>query len=74
MLKKYTNDIPGIKKNESELRVDFAHNGARIQLYGADNPDALRGIGLNGVIFDEYSQQPSSIFTEVVSKCRDSIK
>lgn len=69
MLKRYTTDIPGVKKNESELRVDFAHNNSRVQLYGADNPDSLRGIGLNGVVFDEYSQQPSSIFTEVVSKC-----
>src|SRR4051794_3399811 len=34
--------------NTSELRVDF-FNGARITLYGADNPDALRGIYLDGV-------------------------
>ena len=29
--------------NESELRVDFPHNGARVRLYGADNYDAMRG-------------------------------
>jgi len=69
MIKQYTQDIPGIKKNESELRVDFTHNNSRIQLFGADNPDALRGLGLHGVVFDEYSQQPATIFTEVVSKC-----
>ena len=47
------------------MRADFA-NGARITLYGSDNPDALRGMGLWGVIFDEYSQQPSNIFTEII--------
>ena len=65
MLKHYAHPIPSVKFNESELRADFP-NGARVQLFGADNPDALRGIGLWGVIFDEYSQQPSSIFTEVI--------
>ena len=65
MLKHYSRPIPDTKFNESELRVDYP-NGSRIQLFGADNPDALRGLGLWGVIFDEYSQQPSSIFTEVV--------
>jgi len=57
--------IDGVVFNESELRVDFM-NGARIRLYGADNPDALRGISLDGVVFDEYSQQPSNIFTEII--------
>jgi len=65
MLKHYSRVIPSTTFNESELRVDYP-NGSRIQLFGADNPDALRGLGLWGVIFDEYSQQPSSIFTEVV--------
>jgi len=35
-------------------------------LYGADNPDSLRGVGLWGVVFDEYSQQPSNIFSEII--------
>ena len=65
MVKHYAGKVDGVKFNESELRADFA-NGARLRLYGADNPDALRGIGLWGVIFDEYSQQPSNIFTEVI--------
>lgn len=65
MLKDYCEVIPGVRFYENELRADF-ENGSRIQLFGADNPDALRGLGLWGVVFDEYSQQPSSIFTEVV--------
>lgn len=65
IIKEYSRPIPGIKYNESELRVDYP-NGARIQLFGADNPDSLRGLALWGVVFDEYSQQPSSIFPEII--------
>jgi len=65
ILKECTKDIDGVTFNESELRADFM-NGSRIRLYGADNPDALRGISLDGVVFDEYSQQPSNIFTEII--------
>jgi len=64
-LKFYSRPIPGIKINESELRIDYP-NGSRITLFGADNPDSLRGMALWGVIFDEYSQQPSNIFTEII--------
>lgn len=57
--------VPRTKKNEQQLLIEFP-NGSSIQLYGADNPDALRGITLNGVIFDEYSQQPGNIFEEII--------
>lgn len=57
--------IPGIKFNEAELRADYP-NGSRITLFGADNPDSLRGLVLWGVVFDEYSQQPSNIFSEII--------
>jgi len=64
-LKHYSRPIPGIKVNESELRIDYPW-GARIQLFGCDNPDALRGIYLDGVVLDEYAQMPSSLFGEVI--------
>lgn len=50
--------------NESELRVDLP-NGARVRLYGADNPDRLRGLYFDGVILDEYADMDPRIF-EVV--------
>lgn len=68
MLKKYARELPGVKFNEAELRCDYP-NGSRITLYGAENVDGLRGIALWGVVFDEYSQHPSNIFSEVISKC-----
>jgi hypothetical protein len=40
--------------------------GARIQLYGADNPDTLRGIYLDGVILDEYAQMNPKMYSEVI--------
>ena len=58
-------DEAGSKFNESELRVDF-DNGARIRLYGAENPDSLRGLNLCDVVFDEVAQMPYSAWTEIV--------
>jgi len=42
------------KKNETELSIELI-NGSRISLKGADNPDSLRGSGLDGVVLDEYA-------------------
>lgn len=55
----------GAKINEGELRVDF-ENGARIRLYGAENPDSLRGLNLCDAVFDEVAQMPYSMWTEIV--------
>ena len=50
---------------ESELRVKLP-NGAWITLYGADNPDALRGIYLDGAVFDEIADCRPSLWGEVI--------
>ncbi|KAB1441647.1 terminase large subunit domain-containing protein [Pseudodesulfovibrio senegalensis] len=55
----------GVKFHEGELRADFA-NGARIRLFGANNPDSLRGLYLDGVVFDEVAQMPYRVWSEVV--------
>lgn len=65
IIKTAARPIPGVEFNEVELTVKYP-NGSKLSLYGADNPDSLRGLGLWGVVFDEYSQQPSNIFTEVI--------
>ena len=64
-VKRYTGQIPGAAINESELRVDLP-NGARIRLYGADNYDRMRGIYLDGVVLDEYADQPPQAWREVI--------
>ncbi len=53
------------KVNESDLSVKFG-NGSQIRLYGAENPDSLRGLNLCDVVFDEVAQMPYSAWTEVV--------
>jgi len=43
-----------VKRNETELSIELI-NGSHISLKGADNPDSLRGSGLDGVVLDEYA-------------------
>jgi len=64
-LKRYTNPIPGVEYNESELRVDLP-NGARIRLYGADNAERLRGLYFDGAVLDEYGQMAPSVWPEII--------
>lgn len=54
-----------IKVREADLRVELP-NGAWITLYGADNPDALRGLYFDGVILDEFGDCRPSLWAEVV--------
>jgi len=42
------------KKNETELSFTL-HNGSIIELKGAENPDALRGVKLRGLVIDEIA-------------------
>lgn len=64
-LKRYTAPIPGTTFNEAELRADLP-GGRRIRLYGADNPDRLRGLYLDGVVLDEFAQMQPRVWAEVV--------
>ena len=53
------------KSNQSELWVELI-NGARIRLFGADNPDALRGNFLDGVVMDEMADMKPSVWGEII--------
>ena len=64
-VKQYAGSIPGVTINEGELRADFP-NGARLRLYGADNYDRMRGIYLDGVVLDEFADQPPQAWREVI--------
>jgi phage terminase large subunit len=54
----------GATANIAELRVDFWDR--RIQLYGSDNPDSLRGQYFDLVILDEIADQNPKIWTEII--------
>lgn len=63
-LKEYTAFLQP-RVNESELWVELP-GGARIRIYGADNPDRLRGIYLDGVVLDEFGDMDPTIWTQVI--------
>ena len=54
-----------VKANQSELWVELV-NGAKIRLFGADNPDALRGLYLDGVVLDEYADMKPRLWGEII--------
>lgn len=51
--------------NETNMTVELV-NGSRIELKGADKPDSLRGVGLNGLILDEYQDMREETWTQVL--------
>tara|TARA_S200002703_G_scaffold160089_1_gene176881 strand:+ start:4723 stop:6105 length:1383 start_codon:yes stop_codon:yes gene_type:complete len=55
-----------ITVNEGELSIVFKHNGAVIRLFGADNPDALRGLRLDFGVLDEVAQMKPEVWFEVI--------
>jgi hypothetical protein len=57
---------PDRKVNASELWVELPNNGARIRIYGADNPDRLRGIYLDGAVLDEFGDMDPTVWTQVI--------
>jgi len=76
----FTSEIPGVKVNKSELSVEILREGikdanggwlkkpdkVKFMLLGADNPDSLRGIYLDGSILDEYAQCDPIIWGEII--------
>jgi hypothetical protein len=51
--------------NEAELTVTVM-NGAKIRLFGADNADAMRGLGFDGIYLDEYGDFKPSVWGNVI--------
>ncbi len=63
-LLRYTAEVR-TQANASELWVELL-NGARIRLFGADNPDALRGLYLDGVVLDEFADMRPRVWGEII--------
>ena len=64
-LKHYSEPLWAAQPNESELTVKLLGD-ARISVYGADNPDALRGIYLDGAFLDEFGDFRPSVWGNVI--------
>jgi phage terminase large subunit-like protein len=58
--------VGAVDINESELSVKFKHNGAMIRLFGGDNPDAMRGVRLDGVVIDEVAQIKPEVWNDIL--------
>jgi hypothetical protein len=65
ILKGYASQIPGVEIKEGELRV-ILPNGSTIRLFGADNPNTLRGLYFDGVVLDEVSDMRPEIWGTVI--------
>lgn len=64
-LKHYTSVVPGRVVNESELRLTLP-NSSQIRIYGADNPDSLRGLYFDGAVLDEFGMMKGQTWSQVV--------
>ena len=57
----YTMTIPDVKYHETELRVDLPGK-RRIQCFGADAYQNLRGMRFDGIVVDEIALMPPAIW------------
>jgi hypothetical protein len=63
---KYYAVAPIVRKiNEADLLITFK-NGSTIRLLGADNEDSLRGVGLKGVVLDEFADMKEIVWETVI--------
>ena len=51
--------------NEAQMTLTLV-NGAKISLFGADNADAMRGLGFSGLYLDEFGDFKPSVFGNVL--------
>ncbi len=69
-LKAYSKMIPGVTYNETKLVCTiprpWLNDRVKIMLLGAENPDSLRGMHLNGVVLDEFAQHNPIVWSEIV--------
>lgn len=52
--------------SESDGAITFKHNGARIRIFGGDNPDRLRGLRLDGCVIDEVAQIKPEVWVDII--------
>lgn len=55
-----------VEPNEGELSVTFKHNGCTIRLFGGDNPDAMRGLRIDGGVIDEVAQIKPEVWMDII--------
>jgi hypothetical protein len=63
--REFADAIPDAKCHETELRINLLGK-ERIWLPGAENPDRLRGLYLDYVVLDEYTDIQEQLFPEII--------
>lgn len=64
-MKDYAEPYLSKPPSESELKVTL-HGDRTIYCLGADNPDSLRGMYLDGAVMDEYALFRPSVFSTII--------
>lgn len=64
-LERYAAKIPGMEATQGDLTISLP-NGAKIRLFGADNPDALRGLYFDGIVLDEVADMKPNVWGEII--------
>ena len=64
-LKEFSQGIPGMVIKEGDLIVEYP-NKSRVMLFGADNPEAMRGIYLDGVVPDEMADFRADVWGSII--------
>lgn len=54
-----------VREHETEMSITL-RNGSVIECKGADNPDTLRGVGLNFVVMDEFQDIRPDTWTTII--------
>ena len=65
MIRRIAVQIPGVQIRESERMIVFP-SGGTVQVKSADNPDSLRGEGLNFVVIDECAFVKEDAWTDAL--------
>lgn len=65
MLRKYLPSEVVLRKNETELYVEFK-NGSILSIHGSDNPDSLRGVDFRGIVVDEWPLVDPVTWDEII--------
>lgn len=64
-LKSLANKIPYSHVSETDMQVTFP-TGSSIRLFGADNADAMRGLGFHGAVLDEFADFEPGVYGQVI--------
>lgn len=67
-LKSFTAKLPGVEKNESDLKITMPQ-GQTIRLYSGENYERMRGVYFDGAVIDEPADIDPKAWGTVIRPC-----